>query len=353
MFNDGLRYLRFFTKKAGAPPGVVGDVTEYSGDTGSAVIRIVYGPGKYMADDTDVFSPHAVAKGETVWIRVIGLGDIGVLKKVRDKSAMHPLLFEDIMNPGQDPATEIGRDFIFNTGSAYPIKAGEESGYGRYAVYFDGKTVYTFESGNGAIFDPLSYRIENNLGIIRDKGGAYLLYSILDTVADGFFVALDKISERTEIVEEEILGNPDKKSFNDLYMIKKEVLAFKRTVRLSREAYQKASRFGKEPEQEYYYSDLMGHMMQCNDHADSLREILMGLTDLYLSVSGNRMNEVMKVLTIAGSIFIPLTFLAGIYGMNFKFMPELELKWTYPALLSLMAFVAVGMLWLFKKKKWF
>ncbi len=172
-------------------------------------------------------------------------------------------------------------------------------------------------------------------------------------MADSFFVSLDFISEQTETIEAEIMGDPDKTAFSRLYVVKKELLFFKRLVRLTRAAFSSIPGYGAENELRYYYADLSAHISQCNEYADTLREILTGLTDLYLAVSGNRMNEVMKVLTIAGSIFIPLTFIAGIYGMNFEFMPELKIKAAYPVLLSVMFLIAGGMIWLFKKKKWF
>lgn len=212
-----------------------------------------------------------------------------------------------------------------------------------------------FQEKIGDVFDPVRERIRYNRGIIRKKGADYLLYSLIDALVDDYFVLLEKIGDEIDVLEEEVLERPEKETVQRIHQLKRNLVELRKTIWPLREVLSSLYRDVPpliEKETVPYFRDVYDHTIQIADTVETFRDIVSGLLDVYLSSVSNKTNEVMKVLTIIATIFMPLTFIAGIYGMNFEYMPELRWKWGYPAVLAVMGVIAVIMVIYFRKKKW-
>jgi magnesium transporter len=215
--------------------------------------------------------------------------------------------------------------------------------------------VISFQEKEADIFNPLRERIRNGKGRIRSLGSDYLAYAMLDVVVDNYFLVLEGFGEFADILEERLLRNPGKEIVKDIYGLKRENLQLRKAVWPLREVSSQLERSDSaliRKKTHPYLRDLYDHIAQAIDTVETHRDITVGLLELYLSTMSNRTNEVMKVLTIIATIFIPLTFIVGIYGMNFEYMPELSWPWAYFAVMGIMAVIALGMLWYFRTKKW-
>jgi len=215
--------------------------------------------------------------------------------------------------------------------------------------------VLTFQDTYGDVLDPVRNRIRQGGGPIRKLGADYLAYAILDTIVDAYFPVLERLGNRLEDLETRILGHPDPSSLEELNDVRKHLVRLRRAIWPQRDAVHRMVRDESEYRGEavrVYLRDTHDHCVQCAEVVEGYREIASGLFNTYLSMVGHRTNEIMKVLTIMASIFIPLTFLVGVYGMNFRHMPELGVRWAYPALLALMAGVGAGMLLWFRRRGW-
>ena len=215
--------------------------------------------------------------------------------------------------------------------------------------------VISFEECAGGLFDPLRARIESGLGRIRNSGPDYLLYALLDSVVDSWFTSLDHITEQTEELEQAVVAEPDGETLRLIHHLRSEVADIRRAAGPMREAAGLLWRGEIEfisPDLELYLRDVYDHVIHVEELTEDLRDILMGMLDIYLSGISNRMNEIMKVLTMIATIFIPATFVASMYGMNFEHMPGLHHPWGYPAALGVMLSIAIGMLAYFRRKDW-
>jgi magnesium transporter len=211
-------------------------------------------------------------------------------------------------------------------------------------------------------FQPVRDRIRAGKGSIRKQGPDYLAYTLIDAIIDGFFPVLEAYGERIEELEDEVVTKPTRRTIEKIYQIRRELLALRRAIWPQRDAINSIIRDGSDlisPEVRVYLRDCYDHAVQVMDMVETYRELTSGLMDIYLSSVGNRMNEIMKLLTVISSIFIPLTFIAGVYGMNFNTeksplnMPELNWYWGYPACLGLMAAIAIGLIFFFWRRGWF
>ena len=215
--------------------------------------------------------------------------------------------------------------------------------------------VISFQEQEGDTFNFVRDRLRKSKGRIRRMGADYLAYVLIDSIVDNYFSLLERYGEKIEALEEELTTDPSIETLNTIHRLKKEIMLLRRSVWPLREVIGGLQREESSLISDaimVFLRDLYDHTIQIIDSIDTLQEILSGLQDLYLSSVSNKMNEVMKVLTIFASIFIPLTFMAGIYGMNFEFMPELKLRWAYPALWVAMIAVALGLLTFFRRRKW-
>jgi magnesium transporter len=215
--------------------------------------------------------------------------------------------------------------------------------------------VISFQEREGDVFDPIRERIRSGKGRIRKMGADYLAYALLDAIVDDYFIVMEKLGERIEFLEEELVKRPLPETLQTIHHLKREMIFFRKAVWPLREVIGSLER-GELPlvkeTTRIYLRDVYDHTIQVIDTIETFRDMVSGMLDIYLSSVSNRLNSVMKVLTIIATIFMPLTFLAGIYGMNFKHMPELEWKWGYPAVWIAVILISVSMLTYFKKKGW-
>jgi magnesium transporter len=292
---------------------------------------------------------------ETVWIDVQGLGDEATLRRIGEIFSLHPLALEDVVNVPQRPVTE-----GYDDHQLYISRMVTRQEDGRFEMeqvsVFLGRTfVLTFQEQYGDVLDPVRERIRQGRGPMRKSGPDYLAYAIIDAIIDYYYPALESISEQIEALEQEVMDSPTNETLAEVNRIKRVLLELRRGIGPQRDAVAALVRgdsdFVSEPVR-LFLRDCYEHCVQLNDVIETHRELASSLLNTYMSSISNRTNEVMKVLTIMASIFIPLTFLAGIYGMNFEVMPELHVKWAYPAVLATMVLTAGGMLLYFRRLGW-
>ncbi|MCA1988808.1 MAG: magnesium/cobalt transporter CorA [Desulfarculus sp.] len=290
------------------------------------------------------------------WVRVEGLHDIDLVACLGQAFGLHPLVQEDIVNTSQRPKVEDYGEYLYLVLRAVLWDEDDQDWRSeQISLILGPHYVLSFQESHHPLFEPIAQRIRNLKSRHRRSGPDYLAYSLIDAVVDCYFPALEVMGDRCEGLEDELLTRPTPESLKELHRLRGLGLLLRKSGWPLREVVGALERRGFELFQDstrIYLRDAYDHVVQVMDAVDNYREMLAGMLDLYLSSISNRLNEVMKVLTIIATIFMPLSFLAGVYGMNFEFMPELKWPWGYPAALLLMACVAGGMLFYFHRKKW-
>ncbi len=295
-------------------------------------------------------------KPTTTWINIYGIHDITIIEKAGKVFGIHSLVLEDILNTAHRPKTEDFEDYIYTVIKMIDTDPEtNEIKMEQVSIVTMKNIVITFQEKHGDVFDPVRKRIKDRKPRIRKQGTDYLTYALLDAVVDGYFLTFERLSDRIENMESVLLEKPTKSTLDEIYQLKRTILSLRKAIVPSREVitslvHEESVLLG--PETTPYLRDVHDHIVQIIETTDHFRDILNGMIDAYNSIMGNKMNEVMKVLTIIATLFIPLTFLAGIYGMNFAFMPELAWKWGYFAVLGIMFVVTLLMLLYFKRKAW-
>jgi magnesium transporter len=290
------------------------------------------------------------------WINIDGLHEVEVIEKIGLHFGIHPLTLEDIVNTGQRPKVEDFEDYIYLVFKM--LKFEETTGHitsEQVSLIVGPHYVLSFQEAEGDVFSSVRQRIRQARGRIRSAGPDYLAYALIDAAVDHYFLILEKIGERIEHLEEQLHVQATPEILQAIYDLKRELIYFRKQVWPVREvlnAWQKTESALVQEANKIFLRDVYDHTIQVIDTIESFRDIISGVMDLYMSTVSNKMNEVMKVLTIIATIFIPLTFVAGIYGMNFKFMPELEWRWSYPLLWAFLFLIFSGMVVYFKRKKW-
>jgi len=290
------------------------------------------------------------------WINIDGLHEVEITEKIGKHFSIHPLILEDILHTGQRPKMEDFEDYIFLLVKMfyYDEKANEIK-LEQVSLLIGSNFVISFQEREGDVFNPIRERLRNNKGRIRRMRADYLGYALLDTIVDNYFIILEKIGEKIENMEEELVTRPTPETLQTIHNLKRELIVLRKSIWPLREVVNSLER-GESPlineTTGIYLRDVYDHTIQVIDTIETFRDMVSGMLDIYLSSLSNKMNEVMKVLTIIATIFIPLTFVAGIYGMNFEFMPELKWHWGYFAALLVMAAVSVFMVFYFRRKKW-
>ena len=295
-------------------------------------------------------------KPTITWINIDGLHDVETVEKIGKQFSLHPLILEDIDNTGQRPKLEdFGNHIFVVLKMLYFDKEKNELEEEQVSLIFGSNFVISFQERVGDIFEPLRERIRSIKGRVRKSGADYLAYALIDSIVDNYFVILEQLGERIEDAEQELATDPTVETLQTIRVFKKEMILLRKSIWPLREVANSLER-GESPlineSTGIYLRDVYDHTIQIIDTVESYRDMLSGMLDVYLSSISNKMNEVMKVLTIFAAIFIPLTFVAGIYGMNFGFMPELEWHWGYFALLLVMAAIGASMLVYFRRKRW-
>jgi len=291
------------------------------------------------------------------WLDVVGVHDTGLLESIGNHFSIHPLTLEDIANTGQRPKVEEFETYLYMVLKMMDYDVVERKIQSEQVSLVLGPDfLITFQEKPGDVFEPVRERIRRGKGKIRGRGADYLAYALLDTIVDHYYTILERIGDDIETLEEELIANESNKTtLNDVHRLRREVLFLRREIWPLREM---VSKLGKgdfeliQPSTHLFLTDVHDHVIQILDTIESYRDMLASLLDLYLSTISNRMNEVMKVLTMIATIFIPITFVAGLYGMNFEHMPELHWRWGYLGVWGIFVFIAVAMVLYFKKKRW-
>jgi len=346
-------------KKIGLPPGSL----VYTGSKENQAIKI-----KLMEFDQNQFVEKDIQKIEDVfyckdnsstsWINIDGIHNLETMEKIQNHFNIHPLTMEDILNITQRPKMDEYENYIFIVLRMFFYDQSLRFAKTEQVSLIIGKTyLITFLEDEGDVFDPVRERIRKAGTKTRNNGNDFLAYSLIDSIVDSYFNILETIGEDIEELEDRIIFHPEKEDLQIVHTMRRNMILLRKSVWPLREVITAMQRNEheniKQPTQ-IYLRDLYDHTIQIIETIESYRDMLVGMLDVYLSSVSNKMNEVMKVLTVMSTLFIPLTFLAGVYGMNFQFFPELEMKWMYPWgfwLITLL--VVLVMIIYFKKKKWF
>jgi len=295
-------------------------------------------------------------ESQVTWINIDGIHNSEVIEKIGNHLQLHPLLLEDIMNTHQRPKMEDYEDYLFMVlKMIYQNSEEDKLEIEQVSLILGPKYVISFQEREGDVFNTIRERIRKDKGKIRKMGASYLAYSLIDAIIDHYFVLFEVAGDKIERIEEELINEPNPKTLQSIHNLKREMIFLRKSIWPLREAINglnKTESTLMEESVELYFRDVYDHTIQIIDTIESYRDMISGMLDIYLSSLSNKMNEVMKVLTIIATIFIPLTFIAGIYGMNFIFIPELQFRWGYFAVLFVMALVAMLMVIYFRKKKW-
>ena len=352
------RFIKKSSKKAGMSPGTLVHVGEQKID--KARITLISYDKERLEEKEFQRIEEVFAHKETppvTWINIDGLHEVEVIEKIGTHFDIHPLTMEDIVNTGQRPKVEDFEDYIYLVFKT--LKFDEKIGHlssEQVSLILGPQYLISFQETEGDVFNIVRERIRKGRVHIRKSGPEYLAYALIDAVVDHYFLILEKMGERIEHFEEQLHVQPTPEILQAIYDLKRELIYFRKQVWPIREVlsiWQKTESSIIQETNKVFISDVYDHTIQVIDTIESFRDIISGMMDLYLSTVSNKMNEVMKVLTIIATIFIPLTFVAGIYGMNFKFMPELEWKWSYLVLWILLIVIFCGMIFYFRRKKWF
>jgi magnesium transporter len=351
----------------GAAPGLEHDeLIPLAGEVGPVHLSCIdYSATEYRSQEIEELEgflvQHRPEWSRVRWINVAGLSDMKIIRALATKYELHPLAIEDVLHVTQRPKAEpyggdeselLARLFIVARAAALEGKALSSE---QISLFLGHKTILTFCERPSDLWDPIRLRIQAKNSRLRANDASFLMYSLLDAIVDRFFPILEAFSDLAEDLEREILENPSRQAITAIHQFKRDLLLLHRIAWPMREV---ISSLHREPHEcmsedtRVYMHDLYDHVIQIMDIVEILRENASDLTETYMSSASHRMNEIMKVLTIIGTIFIPLTFLAGVYGMNFHYFPELDKVWAYPAFWLICLLVAGAMLAMFRRWDW-
>lgn len=344
------------SKKAGLPPGTLVHIGKKRSE--KIRIRLInYDESSFFDKETEAAEEYCAARASTgiTWVNVDGIHQTELFQKIGDCFGLHPLVLEDIMNTDQRPKMEDFGDYVYLVMKMLSINGQGEIAAEQVSLILGKNFVLSFREQKSDMFEPIVERIKSGKGFIRKAGADYLAYALLDAVVDHYFVVLEKREEEIDALEEEVVINATPNTLQRIHKLRRELIFLRKAILPFRSVIGALER-GESPFFEQtsriYLRDIYDHTIHIIDTLETFRDLATGLLDIYLSSVSNRMNSVMRVLTVIATIFMPLTFLAGVYGMNFKHMPELEWTWGYPAVLLLMAAVGISMQVYFRKKKW-
>lgn len=351
------RFTHRGSEKAGQVPGTPVYVGEQR-ETAIVVSRYDYDEEGIHRETLDSAEATLVSRmsPRRSWINVDGVHDVDTIHRIGEGFGLHPLVIEDIVHTGQRPKAEDYGSHLFVVLRMLRWNAGlEEIDEEQVSFVLGPSWVLTFQERAGDVFNPVRERLLSDRGRVRKLGCDYLAYTLIDAVVDHYFSILETLGERIETLGEDMTENPKRQDLDSIRHMKRELLFMRKSVWPLREVLGSIQRDESELVKEStrpYLRDVYDHTIQIIDTVETFRDMVSGLMDLYLSSISNRMNEVMKVLTIIATIFIPLSFVAGLYGMNFLYMPELQWRYGYFAVLGVMLAIGGGMLLYFRRRKW-
>lgn len=345
------------TLKTGLPPGSLVHVGERKADK---VAITIYDYTHDVVEEKIAASVEEcfpyLERPTVTWINIDGLHDVHVVQQLGNHYGVHPLVLEDVLNTTQRPKIVEYDNFIFLVVKMlHTLPGSGELHAEQVSVILGRNFVLSFQESSGEVFDAVRDRIKGGKGRIRKFGPDYLAYTLLDAIVDNYFPVLDRIEEAVEDLEEQLISRAEPDALQRIHRLKKEVLFIRKFILPLREVIVSLEKEEFDLVHEntnLFLRDLYDHAIQAMDTIEQLREALTSMVDTHLSAATFRMNEVITVLTMMASIFIPLTFVAGIYGMNFEYMPELKWRYGYPFAILLMAVVAVSLYFFFRRKGW-
>jgi magnesium transporter len=352
--------------RPGAVPGIeLSELEKMPCAGGDVYVSCIdYCPDQFQAQpvqDLEEFLAHHRPAWSTVrWINIDGLTDMGVIHAVAKKYNLHPLAIEDLLNTSQRPKVdsypaegELQARLFISARMAEMLDGGVRSE--QVSLFLGHKTVLTFQEKRGDVWGPIRQRIATAGSRLRGNDASFLVYSLLDAIVDQCFPMLEHYGERLEELEAVVLDKPTQETIRQIHQIKRELLLVRRAVWPMREVVRTLQDETHEcfsPTARTYMRDVYDHLVQIIEVLETYREMASGLTETYMSAANNRMSEIMKVLTLIGTIFIPLTFLAGVYGMNFHYMPEMNAPWAYPVFWIACVGLAIAMVTWFRHRGW-
>lgn len=343
-------------RKVGQPPGTLVHVGEQrSENTTLTLVRY----------NQDLYSEQVLAQvadldrnalpDQVLWCQIKGVHDAAVVQELGEMFQLHPLVMEDILNTDQRPKLEIHEHFLYIVVKTLEFDTHiNEARTEQISLVLGDGFLLSFQEGTEELFQGVRNRLSAGRRL-RAQRADYLAYTLIDTLVDNYFVLLEKFGDNVELLEEELLNNPSPATLAKIHHYKREMLLLRKAVWPLREVLVSLSRDENDlvtSDTQVYVRDVYDHTIHIMDSIDTIRDLLAGMLDLYISSVSNHMNEIMKVLTIFASIFMPLTFIAGIYGMNFQNMPELRMPWGYPIVMGVMITIGVSLVAFFRWKKW-
>jgi magnesium transporter len=349
--------LSYASEKSGLPPGSLVHVGEVHAHEHKISV-VNYNKStvqKHTVKSIQELLPYKTADTIT-WVIVDGLKDVGIIDDIGQHFEIHPLVLEDILNTHQRPKFDEFNDYLYIVVKSISLGNKEFNvEYEQISLLLLNNFVFTFMEKPDELFDPILNRLDNEKSQFRTLGADYLAYGIMDAIVDKYFVLQDTFDELIEEVEDKLLLDPSSETLAAIQKIKRELIFLRRSVSPLREllaAIQRSESPLINDKTRRYFGDIYDHAIRIIEAIESYRDLIAGMLDIYLSSVSNKMNETMKVLTVFATIFIPLTFIAGVYGMNFEYMPELKWKWSYPVLWIFFISISAFLLRYFKKKNW-
>lgn len=353
-----MKPLKKTSGKAGLSPGTIVHI----GEKRTEKIRI-----RVMDYDNDQIQEKEISNIEecfpfkeaptVTWINIDGLHEIELIEKIGNYFDVHSLILEDIVHTATRPKIEEFDNYIFIVFKMlYHDKDADEILDEQFSIILGTNFVISFQEREGTIFDPLRERLRAAKSRIRKKGPDYLTYALIDSVVDNYYIILEKLGDEIDLLDEALFSTISEEMFQRIHEMKQKLVGLRKSIAPLREILStiKNDNFSAIDESTLiFFKDVYDHINQIQETTDIYRELVTGLHDTFLTNVNNKMNEIMKTLTITATIFIPLTFIAGIYGMNFKYMPELEWRWGYFSIWAVMIGVVGVMFFHFKRKKWF
>ena len=357
-----MKRLKKRSRKTGLPPGTLVHIGKER--TEKVQITLIDYDEQHVTEKEDVTVAECLpfkSSPTVTWVNVSGIHDIPIIEAFGKIFDIHPLVLEDVVHAGQRPKMEDMGEYLYivlkmlshssaSTGDGQNAFDSEQ-----VSLIVGTNFVISFQEREGDVFQSIRDRIHKGKGRIRKTGSDYLAYTLMDAIVDNYFIILEDMGERIETLQESVLSQPDPSTLRMIQDTRREMISLRRSIWPLREALSGLQRTDSPLIGDAvgpYLGDVYDHTIQVIETIETLRDTVSSTLDIYLSSLSNKMNEVMKVLTIIATIFIPLTFIAGVYGMNFKFMPELEWHWGYPVVCLVMLILGILMLLGFRRKKW-
>ncbi|HSS29638.1 MAG TPA: magnesium/cobalt transporter CorA [Nitrospiraceae bacterium] len=343
------------SRKTGLPPGTLVHIGEKKTDKVTITAFNYAGTRCDERRDLSLAELAPPTDGSVAWVDVGGIHNMDILESFGKQFQLHPLLLEDIANTDQRPKLDDYDTYLFLVMKMLSVTDRQDIVVEQVSLVLGRNFVLSFQENGADVFTPVRDRLRGGKGRLRQSGADYLLYALIDAIVDQYFTVVEVLGEKIEALQDLVVSDPKPETLHQIHALKRQLLFLRRAVWPLREATNSLSRSECPLLQEstkVFFRDVYDHVVQIVDTIETLREMVSASLDIYLSSISYRLNAVMKVLTIITTIFMPLTFIVGIYGMNFEHIPELKWEWGYPLVLGMMAAIAIAMLGFFIRKKW-